>query len=472
MTAAPREHKGTLVETTQPPAPLCFVLMPFGRKTDAAGRVTNFDSVYRQLIAPAVAAAGLEPIRADEEKIGGTIHKPMFERLMLCHYAVADITGANPNVFYELGIRHALRPSSTVILFVEGTVIPFDIALVRGVSYRTDGAGEPVDLQVPMQAVTEQLREARDHAYADSPIFQLIDDLPHVQIDHGKTDAFRRQVDYSRRYKERLAAAVGAGAEAVKSIAAEPALHNLNEIEAGVVVDLFLSLRDVKAHAAMIDLYARMPPPLQRAKMMREQLGFALNREGRFEEAEKVLKQVIAEFGPSSETNGLLGRIYKDRWEAARDQNRPEARSLLRRAIDAYLEGFQADWRDAYPGINAITLMDRQDKPDPRMEQILPVVRYAATRKAEKAADYWDYATLLELAVLAGDQDDAFDKLSEAIGIAQHAWHLESTVRNLGLIRKAREARNEDGAWIGELEGQLSQKAKELAPADSKASGA
>ena len=70
-----------------------------------------------------------------------------------------------------------------------------------------------------------------------------------------------------------------------------------------------------------------MPPPLQRAKMMREQLGFALNREGRFAEAEEVLKEVIAEFGPSSETNGLLGRIYKDRWEIAR-----EIRACRRRA--------------------------------------------------------------------------------------------------------------------------------------------
>jgi hypothetical protein len=115
-------------------APLCFVLMPFGKKMDAAGRVTNFDSVYTKIIAPAVERAGLEPIRADEEKIGGAIHKPMFERLMLCHYAVADITGANPNVFYELGIRHAMRPRSTVIVFGEGTVLPFDIALVRGLS--------------------------------------------------------------------------------------------------------------------------------------------------------------------------------------------------------------------------------------------------------------------------------------------------------------------------------------------------
>src|SRR5258708_22959261 len=143
------------------PAPLCFVLMPFGRKMDASGRVTDFDAVYQKVIAPAVVKAGLEPVRADEEKIGGTIHKPMFERLMLCHYAVADITGANPNVFYELGIRHALRPRSTVILFREGTVLPFDIALVRAMSYRTDGSGEPLEVETPIKLIAPQLREAR-----------------------------------------------------------------------------------------------------------------------------------------------------------------------------------------------------------------------------------------------------------------------------------------------------------------------
>src|SRR5215510_13864187 len=145
--------------------------MPFGTKTDSAGRVTNFDSVYKKIIAPAIEQAGLEPVRADEEKIGGTIHKPMFERLMLCHYAIADITGANPNVFYELGIRHALRPRSTVILFAEGTVIPFDIALVRGFSYRTDGKGEPVEIESPIAAIAQQLRAARSDPHDDSPVF-------------------------------------------------------------------------------------------------------------------------------------------------------------------------------------------------------------------------------------------------------------------------------------------------------------
>jgi len=192
-------------------APLCFVLMPFGRKMDAAGRVTNFDSVYEKIIAPAVAKAGLEPIRADEEKIGGTIHKPMFERLMLCQYAVADITGANPNVFYELGIRHAMRPRSTVIVFAEGTVLPFDIALVRGISYKTDGAGEPVGVEATLAAIASQLKAARGNPDDDSPIFQLVEGVPHWDIDHSKTDIFRKSVDYSKNYKDRLRAAVREG---------------------------------------------------------------------------------------------------------------------------------------------------------------------------------------------------------------------------------------------------------------------
>jgi len=456
--------KGRSVDKLDEPAPLCFVLMPFGRKMDAAGRVTDFDAVYRKLIAPAVQQAGLEPIRADEEKIGGTIHKPMFERLMLCHYAVADITGANPNVFYELGIRHALRPRSTVILFREGTVLPFDIVLVRGISYKTDDAGEPVEAEAAIGAMVKQLAAARENPHPDSPIFQLVDIVPQPAVEHTKTDIFRESVNYSKRYKERLAAAVRQGPAAVRQIADEQGLRNLNEVETGIIVDLFLSLRDVKAYSAMIDLYNRMPPPLQQAKMMREQFGFALNREERFDEAEKVLKGVIAEYGPSSETNGLLGRIYKDRWEIAKEARRPVAQSLLRRAIDTYLEGFEADWRDAYPGVNAVTLMELQDKPDPRQTVILPVVRYSATRKAQRTPDYWDYATLMELAVIGRDDGEAESQLSEALGVARAAWELESTAKNLKKLRDARTARGEDTASIERLEQELLQAAKDMTP--------
>jgi hypothetical protein len=116
--------------------PLCFVLMPFGTKPDGAGGVVDFDAVYRDLIAPAIVEAQLEPLRADEEVTGGIIHKPMFERLILCEFAVADLTTANANVFYELGVRHAVRPWSTVLIFAEqGARLPFDVAPQRALPY-------------------------------------------------------------------------------------------------------------------------------------------------------------------------------------------------------------------------------------------------------------------------------------------------------------------------------------------------
>src|ERR1039458_3899861 len=96
------------------PQPLCFVLMPFGTKPDPTGRPSiDFNRIYEKGIRPAVEAAGIASMRTSGEKTGGIIHKRMFERLLLCEYAVADLTTANANVFYELGVRHT-PPRDTI----------------------------------------------------------------------------------------------------------------------------------------------------------------------------------------------------------------------------------------------------------------------------------------------------------------------------------------------------------------------
>jgi hypothetical protein len=190
--------------------------------------------------------------------------------------------------------------------------------------------------------------------------------------------------------------------------------------------------------------------------MVREQLAFALNRDQQHAQAEKVLLEVIAEHGASSETNGLLGRVYKDLWEQARSTGRRiEARSWLQRAISAYLAGFQADWRDAYPGVNALTLMDLGEQTDPRQRDLVPVVRYAALQRAASGGDYWDHATLLEIAVLGRNDEQALDALGAALSRASAVWHLETTARNLRLIREARSARGEDTGTLDQIEAEL-----------------
>ena len=420
--------------------PLCFVLMPFGTKPDGIGMPVDFDAVYRELIAPAIADAGMEPLRADEEMAGGIIHKPMYERLILCKYAVADLTTANANVFYELGLRHAVREWSTVSIFAEGRgQLPFDVAPLRGLPYKLGPDGRPARADADRDALSTRLKEALE-AVPDSPVFQMVEDFPDVQ--RLKTDVFREQVRYAEDRRQQLAEARNKGPEAVRQVEAD--LGEIKGVEAGVVIDLFLSYRAVKEWGGMIELVEKMSPPLAGTVMVREQLGLALNRAGRGEEAERVLLQLIEERGPSSETYGILGRVYKDRWEAARPDNAFLARGLLERAIDAYLKGFEADWRDAYPGINAVTLMELKEPPDERSNELLPVVRYAVKRRIEGGQpDYWDHATRLELAVLARDEQEAGAALADALAHRRESWEGETTARNLRLIREAREARGE-----------------------------
>ena len=433
--------------------------MPFGKKPGSAGIQIDFDAVYHELIKPSIEKAGLEPLRADEELKGGFIHKPMFERLILCEYAVADLTTANANVFYELGIRHAVRSWSTVMVFAEGvSQLPFDVAPLRALPYKLDNYGKPINIEETKTALNNRLIEAKKAA-VDSPIFELVEDYP--EIDHTKTDVFRDRIRYSNAIKDKLTASRKEGVEALREI--EKEIGNIADIESGVVIDLFLSYRAVKAWHEMINLVERMSLPLAATVMVQEQLALALNRIGKGEEAEKVLKALIEKRGPSSETYGILGRVFKDRWETAK--NRGEeilARALLDKAIDAYLKGFEADWRDAYPGINAVTLMELKDPPDPRRFELMPVVTYAVERRiAVGEPDYWDHATILELAILAKDEQKAKSALSYALASVRESWEPETTARNLRLIRNTREQRRETIPWAKTIEEELERKAKD-----------
>jgi len=433
--------------------------MPFNKKKDAAGREIDFDAVYEQLIAPAVRDAGMEPVRADEERTGGIIHRPMFERLILCDYAVADLTTANANVFYELGVRHAVKPHATVLLFAQGSgQLPFDVSQLRAIPYGLGADGQPTDEAKYRKMLTERLKDARNAAI-DSPLFQLVDNYP--QVDHSKTDIFRDLVEYSKKMKGRLAQARKGGIDAVQQVEAE--MGNIADCESGVVIDLFLSYRAVKGWDRMIALVERMSPELAATVMVREQLGLALNRAGRGEEAERVLLELIARRGPSSESCGILGRVYKDRWETAQKSGSSMlARGFLEKAVDAYLKGFEADWRDAYPGINAVTLMELKEPPDPRRLEILPVVTYAVKRRVEHGTpDYWDFATLLELAMLGKDEAAATDALASALAAVREPWEPETTLHNLRLVRDARERRGEaNPSWGAETEAELLKAAK------------
>jgi tetratricopeptide (TPR) repeat protein len=427
--------------------------MPFGVKPDGHGGSVDFDAVYADLLVPACREAGLDALRADQELVGGLIHKPMYERLILADYAIADLTTANANVFYELGVRHAVRPYSTVLVSANVKHVPFDLAPDRVLPYALDGAGRPSDPEHDRVALINALQAARN-ATTDSPVFQLIGDLPRPEIDRLKTDVFREEAEYSAAAKERLAAARADGADALRAVEAD--LGPPEDVEAGVLVDLLLSYRATKAWANMIRLVDAMPEPVRRTLLVREQYAFALNRCGRSQDAERELLAVLEDHGPSSETLGLLGRVYKDRWEAERGGSVLKARGHLEKAIDAYRRGFEADWRDAYPGINTVTLMEIREPGGADQQALVPVVRYANRRRIDGGApDYWDFATRLELGVIGRDRDEAIAGATAALAAIRESWEPESTAYNLSLIRQSRAERGETIDWADDIEREL-----------------
>ena len=128
--------------TTRPDGRTCFVIMPFGEKKDVAGNPVDFDKIYDEIIVPTIEGAGLVCERCDRVDGAGNIHRRMFELIWQADVALVDLSTLNPNVFYELGVRHALRRSVTILIRRKGTRVPFNIANLSVIEYdETDAPG-------------------------------------------------------------------------------------------------------------------------------------------------------------------------------------------------------------------------------------------------------------------------------------------------------------------------------------------
>lgn len=420
--------------------PLCFVLMPFGIKKDSQGREVDFNDIYDSMIKKAIEACDLEPIRADEELLGGTIHKPMYERLVLCEYAIADLTSLNANVFYELGLRHAIKPHTTIPIFAFDADLPFDLKMQRTLPYELDKSGKLRKADEAIEILVKQLNECKEANQVDSPVFQLIEgwSVSH-NLTNDKTDAFRQQAKYENTVKDDLSEARDQGKEAVLKVFNQ--LEPLKEKAASVAIEVFLSFKAVKAWPEMIACHDAMDAPVQQIKMVREQLAFAYNRNNEHQKAEKIAQDIINKHGFDPETNGILGRVYKDLYfDFKKENNKLKAAVYLNQAIETYKKGFEADWRDAYPGINLLTLLALKGDEE-MIKDYMPIVEFAVNRKIDaKETDYWDLATKSELCVIKRDYDGAKNHLTNALGLIPDnaLWMLETTLNNFDLIYQTR----------------------------------
>ncbi|MBA2561376.1 MAG: DUF4071 domain-containing protein [Chitinophagaceae bacterium] len=157
----------------------CFVIMGFGIKTDfATGRQLDLNKSYKILIKPVIESKGLTCIRADEIKHSGSIDLYMYTELLDADIVIADLSTANVNAFYELGIRHALRRRTTIVISEDKLAYPFDLNHVKITNYtHLGGAIDYEEVERFRKVLGDTIDAVLQLDDPDSPVYTHLQEL-------------------------------------------------------------------------------------------------------------------------------------------------------------------------------------------------------------------------------------------------------------------------------------------------------
>src|SRR5262245_98994 len=431
-----------------------FVIMPFGTKKAPDGTDIDFDAIYERLLAPAIEAAGLAPHRADADRRGGSIHADMFQELLLAEFAVADLTLDNPNVWYEIGVRHALRAGGAVLTFALRDRLPFDIAGQRMCRYTlTGGRLDPADVDQERAALTDAIVATLGawRGRRASPVYQQ---LPNLQEPDWKTlkvgdvNEFWQALDA---WTSRIDVARGKQRPGDILVLAEETPNSVLEFEAlRTAGDALLHLNRPFFAIATLERARKLDMDDVRARQLE---AIALGRAKRYAEARESLRR-LAEEHQDGETLGLLARAWKDEWRQiweTHPQYPTDARAAavdtaatLHSAAAAYGEAFRTAPGDYFPGINALTLGRLWAHLTGRTSK-LPLasmaggVGWCVTSASERSRDYWSLATHAELSLVEGDEEPALEHYADAAALAvanRDRFALDSSSQQLDFLGK------------------------------------
>src|ERR1700730_9625028 len=169
-------------------AKTCFVIMPYGGSDAAAHR--HFLGVFTSILAPAARAAGYDVRRSDLGGGPGNITQAIIKDLANTDVVLADLTGGNANVLFELGIRHVIRKRGTVHVVDKAQHIPFDLRPYRAVEYVTEFTAIPEIIAKIVDAIRAREEEPD---VSDNPVHDTFPGLPRDFRDVGE-EAQRRQI--------------------------------------------------------------------------------------------------------------------------------------------------------------------------------------------------------------------------------------------------------------------------------------
>ncbi len=353
----------------------CFVVTGFGEKTDyATGRVLNLDLTFETLVRPACDSVNVNAFRAIDANLSGSIDAVMYHWIYAADLVIADLSTLNANVFYELGVRHAQKPNTTVIIAESVLVqrIPFDLSSFVVHKYEHGGSSISAAEQSRfsqhlggvlakiLAAEAERQRNAPDLPPAtDSPVYQFLSGMtapayqprsfmpPPAYLPPGQ----RRQTEAQPGAS--LASIIDAAEGAKTRKQFEPAITLFSQAMQAQVKgrsapgkpagkpDLFLAQR-----LALVTYKAgevKLEGQIDKARAL-----------AALDAAQAILRQYCEpDLSTDPETLGLSGAIYKRRFDHG------GALADLELAIRCYERGFYIK-QDYYNGINVAFMYTRK----------------------------------------------------------------------------------------------------------------
>ncbi len=341
--------------------PRAFVIRPFGKKEDSGGNEFNFDNIHDELIAPALELTGLGGGTTGEILDSGNIREDMFALILEADLVICDITLQNANVFYELGIRHALRKKSTIMIKASESAdkTPFDILTDRYLAYRAEFPDAAKAGLIKMIEAT--LNSGRD---ADSPIFKLLPTLPEadpssVQIvpvdfreevnraEAAKSKGWLRLLSEEVRERRFLWSGLRIVARAQWKVGDFEGARESFELITQTYPD------DIDSNLALANIYERLYRENQKAEMLKSS-DHAIDR---------VLNNPSTLSDLRVEALALRGRNQKTRWrqgfsayENIEDRRMCAMNRELCNAYEAYWEAYEQNLNHFYSGLNALQM--------------------------------------------------------------------------------------------------------------------
>lgn len=325
-----------------------FIVRPFGTKEGI-----DFDRVEAELIRPALESLGISGGTTGEIVAQGNIRTDMFQRLLTADLVVADLSIHNANVFYELGIRHALRDRHTVLIRHRHHAVPFDLSTDRYMPYDAERPAESVG------PLVEALRASMRSIDRDSPVFQLLPDLQPADPEALLVvpPDFREEVEAALRGRRRGdLRRLAAETETLEWRLAGLRLVGLAQVE----------LRDFAAARLTWEAVRDYDPNDRQANL---KLATIHQKTGDLVASSQAVDRALADPGLTSwdraEARALQGsnekKLWQNDWVDVEDAPERQRAALssphLERSLESYADGFGEDRNHYYSGINALAMV-------------------------------------------------------------------------------------------------------------------